>query len=68
MKYLKFRSMTWWIGAMQVGAGVFIAAEPIHGLADIAEFVSSLLGGVKPAILIGGGLGLIGLRAAPGLK
>ena len=44
--------------------GVFIAAEPIHGLAEWVAFANGMTGDAPPALLINSGLGLIGLRGA----
>ncbi len=67
MKYVKPTSLTWWSGLIPLAAGLFIATVPMHGMADLADIVSSLFGEADPAILINSGLAIIGIRAAPGV-
>lgn len=63
-KYFKPRSVTWWASVVPIVAGVFIALDQIHGLADWSAAVSEMAGGASPAVLINAGLAGIGLRGA----
>lgn len=65
-KYFKPLSLSWWSGAIPIAGGVFIAFEPAHGWVDLAASVSAMFGNVPPAVLINGGLAVIGLRGAHG--
>lgn len=65
-KYFKPLSVTWWSGVVPIVGGGFIAAEPLHQLAEHTMVVSSVFGDVPPGVLINGGLALIGLRGANG--
>lgn len=67
-RYFKPRSLTWWNGVIPATMGVVIATEPLHGMTAVVQSVDTMVGGVPPAVLISGGLGLIGLRAAPGMS
>ncbi len=65
--YFKLTSITWWAGAGMVAVGALKG----FGLADprvdfVGEVLSIATGGVtgtSPALLVGAGLGLIGIRA-----
>lgn len=63
MKYLKPRSLTWWASVSPLFCGVFIAAEPLHGLSAISESLQNGTGMSAP-VLINMGLVGIGLRGA----
>ena len=63
-KYYLPASMTWWVSLVPVLGGAFIAFEPVHGLADWAEAISTMAGDIPPAVLITTGLASIGHRAA----
>lgn len=65
MKYVKFKSLTWWSAFAPLITGVFIAADPVHGLSEWTAFASNAAGMSAPA-LITLGLGGIGLRGAVG--
>lgn len=65
-RYVKPRSVTWWAGFVPIVAGGFVAAEPVHHLADWAAFVSATYGDVPPVVPINFGLAAIGLRGAQG--
>lgn len=65
-KYVKLKSLTWWSGFVPLTAGVFVALEPVHHLANYAEAVSTMYGGVSPAIPINAGLAIIGFRGSNG--
>ena len=65
MKYLRYKSLTWWTGVVStlLGMAQLLGIDnPNYG--TIASFISALTGGVdtSPAGLIVIGLGLIGLR------
>jgi hypothetical protein len=62
-KYFKPKSLTWLASVVPLLAGVFIALEPVHGLAAWAEAVRNATGLTAPA-LINLGLAGIGLRGA----
>ena len=66
-KYFKPRSVTWWTGAANLSAGIFLASEPVHGFEQWAEAVRLAFGGASASVLITAGLGLIGLRGAVGV-
>ncbi len=63
-KYVKPRSLTWLASALPILAGLFIAFEPVHHLADWSRAVSRSFGDVSPYLLINAGLVGIGLRGA----
>ncbi|OYX41759.1 MAG: hypothetical protein B7Z02_14185 [Rhodobacterales bacterium 32-67-9] len=63
-KYIKPRSLTWLASALPLLAGLFIAFEPVHHLADWSKAVSLTFGGTSPYLLINAGLVGIGLRGA----
>lgn len=63
-KYWKPGSLTWLSSVAPLGLGVFVAAEPLHGLADWVAAVNGMTGDVHPAVLINLGLAGIGLRGA----
>lgn len=61
-KYFKPKSVTWWSGFFPIAAGVFVASEPLHQLADYASVVATMYGDVPPAVPINAGLAIIGFR------
>ncbi|PKP75315.1 MAG: hypothetical protein CVT84_03840 [Alphaproteobacteria bacterium HGW-Alphaproteobacteria-6] len=63
-KYVKPTSLTWLASALPLLAGLFIAFEPVHHLADWSKAVSLTFGGTSPYLLINAGLVGIGLRGA----
>ncbi|WP_413868399.1 hypothetical protein [Albidovulum sp.] len=63
-KYVKPTSLTWLASALPILAGLFIAFEPVHHLADWVKAVSRTFGDASPYLLINAGLAGIGLRAA----
>lgn len=63
-RYFKPRSLTWLASAMPLGAGLFIAFEPVHHLTDWTRAVGATFGGTSPYLLINAGLVGIGLRGA----
>jgi hypothetical protein len=63
-KYVKPLSLTWLASSLPCAAGLFIAFEPVHHLADWAKAVSLTFGGASPYLLINAGLVGIGLRGA----
>ena len=62
-KYHMPKSLTWWASCIPLVMGLFIAFEPVHGLAQYADSVRNATGTTAP-ILINAGLVGIGLRAA----
>lgn len=64
MKYIKLRSLTWWAAFTPFILGVFVAAEPVHGLSNYVAVVNSMTGGLSAAMLINAGLFGIGLRGS----
>lgn len=62
-KYLKPKSMTWWASLAPLCAGVFMAAEPMHGLSDLVQSLRNGTGLTAP-VLINMGLAGIGIRGA----
>jgi hypothetical protein len=63
-RYVKPTSLTWLASALPVGAGLFIAFEPVHHLTDWAKAVGHVFGDSSPYLLINAGLVGIGLRGA----
>ena len=63
-KYVKPTSLTWVASALPILAGVFVAFEPVHHLADWTRAVSRTFGDTSPYLLINAGLVGIGLRGA----
>lgn len=71
MKYFKPKSMTWWSGIGAIATGVYSMFQPSNTVVgELAHLMALLTGGADaaPAVLIFSGLGLIGLRAAPGVN
>lgn len=66
MKYVKPFSLTWWASVVPLVVGVFVAAEPYHGLTELVGIVNSMTDNMSPAVLINMGLAGIGLRGAVG--
>lgn len=66
MKYWKPTSVTWWASVTPLCAGLFLATEPLHGLAAAAQSIEAMVGGTSPALLINAGLAGIGIRGAMG--
>lgn len=64
MKYVKPKSLSWWASLVPLIAGLFMAGEPVHHLAQYVSVVKALFGGAEPAVLINAGLIGIGLRGA----
>jgi hypothetical protein len=64
-KYFKPRSLTWWASIAPLAAGLFLATEPIHGLAGMADSIRAGTGMNAP-VLINMGLAGVGLRGALG--
>lgn len=65
-KYFKPKSTAWWAGLVPLALGVFIAAEPVHGLTTWVNVINNMTGGMSPYILINAGVGFIGLRGMNG--
>lgn len=68
LKYLKPKSLTWWAGFVPLIAGVIVAGATtlFPQWEPVADFINQLSGGMSPAVLVGWGAGLIGLRGAAG--
>ncbi len=65
-KYVKPKSVTWWSGFIPMIAGIFVAAEPIHGLQSIVASIDAMTGGITPSGMIIYGMTAIGLRGKDG--
>lgn len=63
-KYIQPASLTWLASAAPLAAGLFMAFEPVHHLADWSKAISLTFGGTSPYLLINAGLVGIGLRGA----
>lgn len=63
-RYVKPTSLTWLASALPILAGLFIAFEPVHHLADWARAISRAFGDASPYLLINAGLVGVGLRGA----
>ena len=63
-KYIQPASITWLASAAPLAAGLFMAFEPVHHLADWSKAISLTFGGTSPYLLINAGLVGIGLRGA----
>ena len=62
-KYFKPNSLTWWVSVAPLFAGVFMAAEPIHGLSGAVDTLRNATG-LTALALINAGLAGIGIRGA----
>ena len=62
-KYFKPKSLTWWASVTPLVCGVFMATEPLHGLAEVVASLKNATGLTAP-VLINMGLAGIGLRGA----
>ena len=62
-KYFKPKSLTWWASVVPLALGLFMAFEPVHGMADLVQAARNATGMTAPA-LINLGLAGIGLRGA----
>ena len=62
-KYFKPASLTWWASVSPLIMGLFIASEPLHGMASAAMSVQNATG-MTAAMLINAGLMGIGIRGA----
>ena len=63
-KYIKPKSLTWWVSLVPILAGGTVAAEPLHGLVDLVTTIRAMTGDLSPAVLINAGLAGIGIRGA----
>lgn len=71
MRYFKPNSITWWAGVLSISTGLIAMFQPSSAVVgEVAHLMALLTGGSDsaPAVLIFSGLGLIGLRAAPGVS
>lgn len=62
MKYLKPKSVTWWVSILQIAVGIVLAAT-----ADgqwVHTFLTNATGGLEPYALISAGAFGVGLRGA----
>ena len=64
MKYIKIKSVSWWSAFVPLITGIFVAAEPLHGLSNIVAVIDNATGGLTAPVLINIGLAGIGLRGA----
>ena len=62
-KYFKPRSLTWWASVSPLIMGLFMATEPLHGMASAAAAIQNATGQTAP-VLINAGLMGIGIRGA----
>lgn len=62
-KYFKPTSLAWWSCVTPLALGVFIATEPMHGMAGAVNSVQNATGLSAP-MLINAGLAGIGFRGA----
>jgi len=62
-KYFKPKSLTWWTSVTPLFVGVFMAAEPLHGLSGATDSLRNVTGLTAP-VLINMGLAGVGLRGA----
>ncbi len=63
IKYFKPHSLTWWASAAPLFMGLFMATEPLHGMASAAASIQNATGMTAP-VLINAGLMGIGIRGA----
>ncbi|MGB5837876.1 MAG: hypothetical protein WBH14_12580, partial [Albidovulum sp.] len=54
-KYFKPTSLTWTASSLPLLAGLFIAFEPVHHLAEWSKAVSLVFGEASPYVLINAG-------------
>lgn len=64
--YIMPASVTWWASFVPLALGIFVAAEPLHGLEAWVAFVNNATGHMHPAVMINAGIAGIGLRKAIG--
>lgn len=64
MRYLKYKSVTWWASFVPLLVGVFLATAEIHQLYDWVLVLNMMTGNLTPSALINAGLFGIGLRGA----
>ncbi len=62
-RYFLPRSLSWWTGVAAIIAGLFLAAEPVHGLTALAETIRNATNMTAP-VMITYGMSVIGLRRA----
>lgn len=62
-KYFKPGSLTWWASVSPLLMGLFIASEPLHGMASAVLSIKNATGMTAP-VLINAGLVGIGIRGA----
>ena len=62
-RYFKPKSLTWWASVTPLVCGVFMAAEPLHGMTEVVASLKNGTGLTAP-VLINMGLAGIGLRGA----
>ena len=62
--YFHPKSLVWWTSVAPLASGLFIAAEPLHHLANMVLVIGNLWGGAPPSALIASGLAGIGIRSA----
>ena len=64
MKYLKFKSVTWWASFVPLVIGVFKATVSLHGMTEWVAITDELTGHAPAYAMINAGLAGIGIRAA----
>lgn len=64
-KYIKPKSLTWWMSVTPLFVGLFAASTPLHGYSAISQSMLNAFG-LDAAALINAGLVGIGLRGAIG--
>jgi len=62
-KYFKPGSLTWWASVSPLLMGLFMASEPLHGMAAAVLSIQNATGMSAP-VLINAGLMGIGIRGA----
>lgn len=63
--YFKPASVSWWGGVLLVLSGILVAFHPDAASHPVMTVVTAMAGldGTSPALLIGLGMGIIGMRA-----
>lgn len=65
-KYVKQKSLTWWVSFVMLLCGIALAADETWSAGSFGIFLRSIWGDVPAATLVSGGLFGIGVRAAIG--
>ena len=65
-KYFKPFTLTWWVGAVPLIAGLIVGLEPLHQYGELVQSINNVSGNLEPSIMVTSGLAAIGLRGKDG--